>query len=231
VRSVGSVAGRGGVARLGRVLGVLAAGAVLTVGLGACAKSVTGSAVAGAAITTAPPTSAPDDGGDSGSTPPSAGSPSSGDSSASQQAQQTCSQLPKDAVTSAFGVPDVSVTADSGSTLDGGVLQIKCVISSSNGFRANVVVQVYPSSTLSTAQQYETIMKQKYPPVQTLTGVDGADVAGLFKQTVDGAPVDEAFAAKKDAESDTVDVVLAGVADAPGITAKLTQFIGALANS
>jgi hypothetical protein len=204
---------------------VVAAGAVLTLGLGACAKAVNGSAVPGAAITTPAPTATSKD------TPTSGSAPGSGAGSASQQAQQTCAELPKDAVTSAFGVPDVTITADSGTTLDGGVLQIKCVISSTNGFRANVVVQIYPSTTLSDPQQYQTIMKQKFGQVQPLTGVTGADVAGLFKQTVDGGVVDEAFAAKKDTDSDTVDVVLAGVADTPGIIDKLTQFITALANS
>lgn len=225
MRSVGSATARGGVARLGRVVGVVAAGAVLTVGLGACSKAVNGSAVPGAAITTAPPTTTSND------TPTTGSAPTSGGSDAAAQAQQTCAELPKDAVTSSFGVPDVTITADSGTTLDGGVLQIKCVISSSNGFRANVVVQIYPSSTLSDPQQYQTIMKQKFGQVQPLTGVTGADVAGLFKQTVDGGLVDEAFAAKKDTDNGTVDVVLAGVADTPGITAKLTQFITALANS
>ena len=83
-------------------------------------------------------TTAPGGGGAS-STPGTPPSGTSGD--LSPQAQQTCALLPKDSVKSAFGVPDVAVAADSGTTLDGGIKQIKCVITSTSGFRANVVVQ------------------------------------------------------------------------------------------
>ncbi|HEX3646781.1 MAG TPA: hypothetical protein VHV49_00050, partial [Pseudonocardiaceae bacterium] len=100
---------------------------------GACARTVSGSAAAvpGAKpdVSVAPPSS--------GSQPPSGGN-------LSQAAQQACARLPKDAVTTAFGVTGVTVTADSGVTLAGGIQQIKCVIDAKGGFRANVVVQVYP---------------------------------------------------------------------------------------
>jgi hypothetical protein len=214
VRTVGS-----GTGRLGRALAVAGVAVTLTTGAAACAKTVSGSAeAAGPALRTSsapPPSSQPDP-------PSSSGSPAA-------QAQQTCSQLPKDAVTSSFGVHDVTVTADSGTTLAGGILQIKCVVSASDSFRANVVVQIYPGNVLSDANQYLGIMQQKFPSVHTIT-VEGADVAGTFRQTVDGAAVAEAFAAKKDTDNGTVDVVLAGVADTPGVNPKLVAFITALAN-
>jgi hypothetical protein len=125
-------------------------------------------------------------------------------------------------------VSGVTITADSGTTLPGGILQIKCVISAQGGFRANVVVQVYPSSVLGTASQYLGLMQQKFSNLRTMT-VQGAEVAGTFQQTVDGTLVDEAFAAKKDTASNTIDVVLAGVADTPDIHPKLVAFITALA--
>jgi len=212
------------VTRIGRTLGVLAAGAVLTGGLAACAKSVTGTAIAAANL---PATTTPARGGGGTPTPPSGGT--TGDKA--QQAQHTCAQFPKEAVTAAFGVPDVTVTADSGRTLAGGIIQVTCVITSSNHFRANVVVQIYPSTTMSTADQYFQVMQQKFGPVQQLNGIAGADVAGMFKDTQNGGAVDEAFAAKKDTTANTVDVVLAGVADTPGIQPKLVAFITALANS
>jgi hypothetical protein len=219
VRTVGSATGR-----LGRALAVAGLAVTLATGAAACAKTVSGSAEAGPAPRTssAPPPSSESD------PPSSSGSPDSGSPAA--QAQQTCSQLPKDAVTSSFGVHGVTVTADSGTTLAGGILQIKCVVSASDSFRANVVVQIYPGNVLSDANQYLGIMQQKFPSVHTIT-VKGADVAGTFQQTVDGAPVDEAFAAKKDTDNGTVDVVLAGVADTPGVNPKLVAFITALANA
>jgi hypothetical protein len=197
----------------------------LVTGVAACSKTVNGSAAAAGSPVLRPSTTATAPSSDPDSTPPTSGSSSD---SASQQAQETCGQLPKDAVTSSFGVSDVTVTADSGTTLAGGILQVKCVISAQGGFRANVVVQVYPSSVLGSASQYLQIMQTKFSNVKTMT-VDGAEVAGTFQQTVDGALVDEAFAAKKDTQSNTVDVVLAGVADTPDIHPKLVAFITALA--
>jgi hypothetical protein len=219
VRTVGSA-----VARFGRGLAVGGVAVALVTGVAACSKSVGGSAAAAVSLTQpqspvpTPPSSDPDD-----STPPTSGS-----DSASQQAQEICSQLPKDAVTTSFGVSDVTITTDSGTTLAGGILQVKCVISAQGGFRANVVVQDYPSSVLSSASQYLQIMQQKFSNVKTMT-VDGAEVGGTFQQTVDGALVDEAFIAKKDTESDSILVALAGVADSPDIHPKLVAFITALA--
>jgi hypothetical protein len=213
--------------RFGRTVGVLALGVVLAGGLGACAKSITGSATPGAALV--PATTSPAGGG-GGLTPPS--TPSGGPSGdLSKQAQQTCALLPKDPAKTAFGVPDVTVTADSGTTLAGGIQQIKCVLTSTNGFRANVVVQIYPAATMATAAQYYQIMQQKFSSLQKLSGITGADVAGMFQDNQNSTPVDEAFAAKKDTSSNTVDVVIAGIADSPGITTKLVTFITALANS
>lgn len=214
--------------RFGRTVGVVAAGVVLAGGLGACAKSVTGSA---SPAVTLPATTVPAGGGGASTTPSPTPSGTSGD--LSQQAQQTCALLPKDSVKTAFGVPDVTVNADSGTTLAGGIQQVKCVITSTNGFNANVVVQIYPSSLLTTADQYFQTMQRQFSSVQKLNGISGADTAGLFqdKDNQTGASVDEAFAAKKDTSSNTVDVVLAAVPDSPGITTKLVTFITALANS
>jgi hypothetical protein len=216
------------VTRIGRGLGVAGVAVALVTGVAACARTVTGSAEAEAgASLRVPPSTA---GGQPASTPPDSGSPDSGgNGSASQQAQETCSQLPKDAVTTSFGVSGVSVTADSGTTLTGGILQIKCVINGAHDFRANVVVQIYPDSVLSDANQYLQIMQQKFPGVSTMT-VPGADVSGAFQETVDDVLVDEAFVAKKDSDNKTVDVLLAGVADSDGVKPKLVSFITALAN-
>jgi hypothetical protein len=214
--------------RFGRTVGLVAAGVVLAGGLGACAKSVTGSA---SPAVTLPPTTAPAGGGGASTTasPP----PSGTGGDLSQQAQQTCALLPKDSVKTAFGVPDVAVNADSGKTLPGGIQQVKCVITSTNGFNANVVVQIYPPSLLTTADQYFQTMQQQFSSVQKLNGISGADTAGLFQDQDNQthALVDEAFAAKKDTSSNTIDVVLAAVPDSPGITTKLVTFITALANS
>jgi hypothetical protein len=197
-------------ARIGRGVGLALAGIALVAGVTACGKAITGAAQP-----------APD------TKPTGAGRPS-GDSGASQQAQQTCAQLPKDAVTSAFGVSDVTVTTDNGSTKSG-ILQIKCAISAKGGaFRANVVVQIYPAGTLTSPAQYLGIMQQKFH-AQSIT-VPGADEAGTFQQTLQGALVDEAFAAKKDATSDTIDVVLAATGDSADVKPKLVAFITALAN-
>lgn len=206
--------------RTARSFVLLGMAAVLATGVAACSKSVQGKALAGAPIVTSTTTSAA----------PTSGSvtPTTGGGDLSQQAQQVCSQLPKDAVTQAFGVQQVNVTADSGQQLSGGIQQIKCVVNAENNFRVNVVVQVYPSSALTTAEQYAQIMQGQYK-VTPLTGVTGADVAGSFQQTVGGTLVDEAYAAKKDTTSNTVDVVLAGIADSPGITPKLITFLKALA--
>ena len=197
--------------RIGRFAGVVGVAAVVAVGGVACARAVPGAALAVTSLKTAPTTT-------SGSPP------TSGD--LSQKAQQTCSQLPKDAVASAFGVTGVNVTTGGGSTLSGGVIQITCVITAA-GFGASVVVQVYPATSITTPQQYAQIMGNQYD-VTPIT-VSGADVAGTFQQPVSGKQVDEAFAAKKDTASNTVDVVLAGVPDAPGIVPKLVTFLTALA--
>jgi hypothetical protein len=207
---------------------VLAVGVVLAGGLGACAKSITGSARAAANALPAPTTTSP-----AGGLTTSQGAPPSGTTGdLSQQAQQTCALLPKDSAKSAFGLSDVTVSAESGTTLAGNIQQVKCVLTASN-FRANVVVQIYPSTTITTADQYYQIMQRQFSSVQKLAGVTGADVAGLFqdKDSQTGTLVDEAFAAKKDTKSNTVDVVLAGVADSPGVTTKLVTFITALASS
>lgn len=201
--------------RIGRGLALAGVAGAAVAALAGCATAVNGQAEA--AVHIAPLTT--------GAVPV----PNGGDS-ASQQAQQTCSQLPKSAVTSVFGVTGVTVTADSGTVLDGGILQIKCVIGAQGGFHANVVVQVYPSTTLTQAGQYLQIMQSKFPGLRTET-VAGADVAGVFQDTVDGGLVDEAFAATKDSKTDTVDVVLAAIADSPGVDAKLVSFITALAKS
>jgi hypothetical protein len=213
--------------RVGRTVGVLAVGVVLAGGLGACAKSITGSPRPAANALPAPTTTSP-----AGGLTTSQGAPPSGTiGDLSQQAQQTCALLPKDSAKSAFGLSDVTVTAESGTTLAGNIQQVKCVLTSTN-FRANVVVQIYPSTTITTADQYYQIMQRQFSSVQKLTGVTGADVAGLFQDNQAGTTVvDEAFAAKKDTKSNTVDVVLAGVADSPGITTKLVTFITALASS
>lgn len=211
---------------LPRALGVVGVAVALVTGVAACATSVQGSAEAGSQVARSSPAPSPPVLTES-SEPPSSGDPTGGDPS--QQAEQACSQLPKDAVTSAFGVQNVTVATDSGTTLAGGILQIKCVVSADNGFRANVVVQVYPNDTLNDANQYLGIMQQKFPSVHVIT-VPGADVAGTFQQTEDGGAVDEAFAARQDDDNSTVDVVLAGIADSPGIVPKLTAFITALAN-
>jgi hypothetical protein len=207
---------------------VLAVGVVLAGGLGACAKSITGSARAAANALPAPTTTSP-----AGGLTTSQGAPPSGTTGdLSQQAQQTCALLPKDSAKSAFGLSDVTVTAESGTTLAGNIQQVKCVLTASN-FRANVVVQIYPSTTITTADQYYQIMQRQFSSVQKLAGVTGADVAGLFqdKDSQTGTLVDEAFAAKKDTKSNTVDVVLAAVADSPGVSTKLVTFITALASS
>jgi hypothetical protein len=215
--------------RFGRTVGVVAAGVVLAGGLGACARSITGSAAPAGTLPAASSTTAPAGGASTTPSPTPGGT--TGD--LSKQAQQTCALLPKDPVKTAFGVPDVAVTADSGTTLAGGIQQVKCVLTSTNGFRANVVVQIYPATTITTADQYYQSMQRQFSSVQKLSGISGADTAGMFQdqdpQT--GATVDEAFAAKKDTSSNTVDVVIAGVPDSPGITTKLVTFITALTNS
>jgi hypothetical protein len=202
------------------LLGVVAA---LATGAAACAKPMQGQALAATSVPASSTTSAAPTTGSTGSV-----TPTGGNGDLSQQAQQVCSQLPKDAVTQTFGAQQVNVTADSGKTLPGGIKQITCVVTAQNNFRVNVVVQVYPSATLSTAAQYAQIMQRQYH-VTPLQNVAGADVAGTFQQTVGGTLVDEGYAAKKDTTSDTVDVVLAGIADSPGIMPKLVTFLKALA--
>lgn len=203
------------VSRIGRVAGLAGVAAVLAVGGVACAKPVQGSALAATSVAARGGTTT------SGSAPTSGGS-----DDLSQKARQTCAQLPKDAVSSSFGVTGVNVTTGGGKTLDGGVIQITCIITAS-GFGASVVVQVYPSSSITTPQQYAQIMGHQYT-VSPIT-VNGADVAGTFQQPEGGQQVDEAYAAKKDTDANTVDVVLAGVPDSPGIVPKLVTFISALA--
>jgi hypothetical protein len=214
--------------RFGRGLGVAAIALAVAGGAAACAKTVDGSASAqpGAKVTTAP-SSGPQQ--PSGSQQPSDSQPPSSDD-LSQAAQQACSSLPKDAVTSSFGVTGVSITADSGTTLQGGIKQIKCVITAQGGFRANVVVQVYPPQLITTADQYVTILKREFPNVKTMS-VPGADVGGTFQQTVQGNLVDEGFAAKQDPSSNSVEVLLAGIADGPGVQPKLISFVDALAKT
>jgi hypothetical protein len=216
--------------RFGRTVGALAIGVVLAGGVGACAKSVAGSAAPAANVPPAPATTSPAGGGGGSST--TQGAPPSGTTGdLSQQAQQTCALLPKDTAKSAFGVPDATVTAESGTTLTGGIQQVKCVLTSTNSFRANVVVLIYPPGMLTSADQYYQATQRQFSSVQKLNGISGADVAGLYQDKQNGTTVDEAFAAKKDATSNTVDVVIAGVADSPGITTKLVTFITALTNS
>lgn len=202
--------------RVGRGLGVAAVALAVASGASGCGKTVTGTAEAAAGARTTTPS-------------PSGGSEfPSGGNDLSQAARQSCAQLPKDAVTSSFGVTGVTVTAGNGTTLGGGIRQIKCVIGAKGGFRVNVVVQVYPPQLLTTADQYVTVLRQKFAGVRTMT-VPGADVAGTFQQTVQGILVDEGFAARKDAKTDTVDVVIVGIADSPGIKPKLVSFVAALA--
>lgn len=188
-------------------------------GAGACATTVTGSA-----------TAAP--GAKAGAGAPSSGSqpPSSGDNALSQAAQKACAELPRDAVTAAFGVTGVTVTADSGQTLPGGIQQIKCVIGAKGGFRVNVVVQVWPPQLITTADQFVTALRQQFSDVRTMP-VPGADIGGTFQETEQGNLVDEGFAAKKDPGSTSIEVVLAGIADTPGIQPKLIQFVAALAKA
>ena len=211
---------RSAMGRWGRGLGIAAVALMVAGGAGACARTVTGSAAAVPGVKPSAPSS---------SQPPSSGSqPPSTD--LSQAAQQACGQLPKDAVTSSFGVTGVTVTADSGTVLPGGIQQIKCVIDAQGGFRANVVVQVYPPQLLTDPNQYVTILRQRFTDVRTLS-IPGADAAGTFQETVQGNLVDEGFAAKKDTDSSTIDVLLAGVADSPGIQPKLIAFVTALAKA
>jgi hypothetical protein len=200
---------------------------VLAGGLGACARSITGSAAPAGTLPAASSTTAPAGGASTTPSPTPGGT--TGD--LSKQAQQTCALLPKEPVKAAFGVPDVTVHADSGTTLAGGIQQVNCVLTATNGFHATVVVQIYPSSTITTADQYYQVMQRQFSSLQKLNGISGADAAGLFQDNQNGPTVDEAFAAKKDTTSNTVDVVLAAVPDSPGITTKLVTFITALANS
>lgn len=202
---------------LGQGLGVAAVALVVA----GCATTVTGSASAVPGVKPSPPSSSQQ--------PPSSSQPPSG-KDLSQAARQACGQLPKDAVTSSFGVTGVTVTADSGTVLPGGIQQIKCVIDAQGGFRANVVVQVYPPRLLTGADQYVTILKQRFADVHTLS-IPGADAAGTFQETVQGNLVDEGFAAKKDADNSSIDVLIAGVADTPGIQPKLIAFVSALAKA
>jgi hypothetical protein len=208
--------------RIGRVAGVAGLAAVLAVGVAGCSKSVQGTALAGATIATQTTTT----GGDLPTSDQTSGSAptSTGGGDLDQKAQQTCGQLPKDAVTQSFGVSDVQITAGGGTTLSGGVQQITCVITGQPAFGASVVVQDYPSSSIKTPQQYAQIMGQQYK-VTPIT-VDGADVAGTFVQPASGKQVDEAYAATTD--NGTVLVLLAGVPDAPGVGPKLIAFLKAL---
>jgi hypothetical protein len=206
---------------------VFAVGALLVACLAGCAKSLTGTAIAAGGGVPAPTLAT----GTPGGNPTTAAPPASGTTGdLSQQAQQTCAAFPKSAATSAFGIPDVTVTADSGTTLPGGIKQIKCVLNSSNGFRANVVVQDYPSGVLTTADQYFQLMARQFSSLKKLT-ITGADSAGIFTDANGGATVDEAFAAKKSSTDSSIEVVIAGVAQASGIDTKLVAFVTALVNS
>lgn len=192
--------------------------------LAGCSKAVLGTPIVAAsppATTASSSTSGP-------GTPSPTSTGTGGD--LSKQAQTTCAKLPKSAASTAFGLPDVTVTADSGQTLTGGILQVKCVVTSTVGFRANVVVQIYPSSTITTADQYFQLMAAQFKSVRKLDGISGVDVAGILQDTQSGTVVDEAFAAKKDTAANTVNVVIAGVADKAGIEPKLVAFITALAS-
>ncbi|HEX3647570.1 MAG TPA: hypothetical protein VHV49_04030, partial [Pseudonocardiaceae bacterium] len=70
----------------------------------------------------------------------------------------------------------------------------------------------------------------KFADVHTVS-IPGADVAGTFQETVQGNLVDEGFAAKKEPDSTSVDVLIAGVADSPGIEPRLITFVAALAKA
>jgi len=205
--------------RIAWTLGVLVAGVVLA----GCATAISGTPIAAANVPVTTPPATTGHG-----IPPPTSTGTGGD--LSKQAQTTCARLPKSAASTAFGLPDVTVTADSGQTLKGGILQVKCVVTSTVGFRANVVVQIYPSTTITTPDQYFQLMAAQFKSVQKLNGINGADVAGILQDTQTGSIVDEAFAAKKDTAANTVNVVIAGVADTPGIAPKLVAFITALAS-
>jgi hypothetical protein len=72
-------------------------------------------------------------------------------------------------------------------------------------------------------------MQRQFSSLKKLT-VSGADTAGIFTDNNGGATVDEAFAAKKSTNG-AVEVVIVGVAQAPGIDTKLVAFVTALVNS
>jgi hypothetical protein len=205
-------------ARVRRGVGAAAVALAVAGGAGACATTVTGSA-----------TAAP--GAKAGAGAPSSGSqPPSSDKALSQAAQQSCAELPKDAVTTAFGATGVTVTSAGGQTLPGGIQQIKCVIDGKGGFRVNVVVQVWPPKLITTADQFVSALRQQFSDVRTMP-IPDADIGGTFQETEQGTLVDEGFAAKKDPGSTSVEVLLAGIADSPGIQPKLIQFVAALAKA
>lgn len=225
MRAVGSVIGRAG-----RVFGLLATSAVLTVGLAACTKAVSGTALSGGSAvagTATPSTRTPTT---PGPTPQTTGSSTTGVGDLNAKAKDACDSLPKNAAMSAFGLPDVKVDSGGGSTQDG-VIQFSCAVSSSHGFKSDVLVQFYPANVLSSPDDYAQVMRQKFSPVQDLGKIGNADVAGALSVVKDGNKADEAFAARKDPETGGVDVLLVAVADVPGIQPKLVAFLTALAST
>jgi hypothetical protein len=152
----------------------------------------------------------------------------SGISNAQQLARGACAELPKAAFTTAFGVSNVTVTGAGGTTLSGNVLQITCSVKADAGFLANVVLQTYPNSVLGSPQRYLSLLRHQFPELRT-TSVPGADVAGTFQRADTTGLVDEAFTATIDNEAGTLNVLLAGVTDHPGASAKLITFVTALA--
>ncbi len=111
--------------------------------------------------------------------------------------------------------------------LRGNVLQVTCSAKADGGFLANVVLQTYPSSVLDSPQRYVALLRQRFPNLHTAT-VPGADAAGTFQQADTSGLVDEAFTATVDDSADTLNVLLAGVTDHPGVPAKLVAFVTAL---
>jgi hypothetical protein len=111
--------------------------------------------------------------------------------------------------------------------LSGNVLQVTCSVRADAGFLANVVLQTYPTTVLGSPQRYLGLLRQRFPGLHTTT-VPGADVAGTFQQVDAAGLVDEAFTATVDDTADTLNVLLAGVTDHPGIPDKLIAFVTAL---
>lgn len=187
-------------------------GAVLTCCLASCAKSVTGTA-------SAAPGAAPAKTANSGS--PSAAPPSGSDPTAAKNAA-VCAQVPQEATKRDFGLPDVMVTPDGVSTLDGGVIELKCKVTSSNQFRVNVILQLYPLTVMASVDDFVRIAQDKFPGVQPIT-VPNVDAAGIFPQTVEGVQLTEVYGVKK--AGNTIVAVLTGMPVGPNDQATLTQFL------